>query len=454
MKIYFDKQILSNLFKNREEKYIALREKLLSNQSDCVFFYSDAHLMDLQQDQSEIKYAEMEFIQELTEGHRISFDGYRIIHREDNPMEIFNQMSTNNLFENPGTFTLNDEQKTILFNGMDLIVRDLRGELDTHWFINREPIQEIKGDISSNICLEFLNSCIQNTVNDKQRYKQIRDNIKAIYNLSVRTNNGDISFNKKLKDTDLGLTFHEMIQAVLRQMGISPQNSLMVYTMSYSFLDMLGICEEKRGKVRFRNMLIDAQHSFLASDCDCFVSDDKGLVEKSRALYNLFGIGTKICTLDEFIALFNVMITNNNKNIYQYMGEIQSDYNRNEVIETQDFPDYTLSLLKNSHQYFGYFDTLLEKKDRENRFIILFRNYDGKKSLPKKEVEIVVNRINKTFKELGAKTIPFDNEKEWKEIINEKWTGRIWQSKNALISLKKCKELPSLFMLIDINNKM
>ena len=57
--IYFDKQVFSHLFKTKDEKYIALREKILSHKDEFIFLYSNAHLLDLQNDTTDTKYAEM-----------------------------------------------------------------------------------------------------------------------------------------------------------------------------------------------------------------------------------------------------------------------------------------------------------------------------------------------------------------------------------------------------------
>ena len=54
--IYFDKQLFSHLFKSQEEKYLVLREKILSHRDEFIFTYSNAHLFDLQQDTTDIKY--------------------------------------------------------------------------------------------------------------------------------------------------------------------------------------------------------------------------------------------------------------------------------------------------------------------------------------------------------------------------------------------------------------
>lgn len=47
-------------------------------------------------------------------------------------------------------------------------------------------------------------------------------------------------------------------------------------------LDLLGVSKETRRKVKFRNMQTDSMHSFFGGYCDCFVSDDAGILKKVK----------------------------------------------------------------------------------------------------------------------------------------------------------------------------
>ena len=71
--------------------------------------------------------------------------------------------------------------------------------------------------------------------------------------------------------------------------------------MSYMLLDLLGVNKETRKKVKLKNMEADCCHSFLGSYCDCIVSDDEGLRQKSKTLYKLFNFGTKVYSIDNTV---------------------------------------------------------------------------------------------------------------------------------------------------------
>lgn len=91
--IYLDKQVFSHLFNAKEEKYSLLREKILSHKDEFIFFYSNAHLFDLQDDKTDIKYTEMEFMQSIVSGYHLIYENHK--------QEVIKQ-SPRNAFETIG----------------------------------------------------------------------------------------------------------------------------------------------------------------------------------------------------------------------------------------------------------------------------------------------------------------------------------------------------------------
>lgn len=46
----------------------------------------------------------------------------------------------------------------------------------------------------------------------------------------------------------------------------------------------------------------DVTHCIYATGCDQFVTHDKRLNDKVRAVYRYFGVPTRVLTLEEFVA--------------------------------------------------------------------------------------------------------------------------------------------------------
>lgn len=170
-------------------------------------------------------------------------------------------------------------------------------------------------------------------------------------------------------------------------------------------LDLLGVSKEPRKKVKFRNMQTDCVHSFFGSYCDCFVSDDIGILRKSKTLYKLFNIETKVYSIDEFIKKFDEAINNNRKSVSEYFDEIRIDYQRKMIAKIETLPPYTLTHLCATHKYFGYFNYMLERTSKDETVIMLYKNKSASHFLLIQEIEIIVNRIVHAFNDLGQHLI-------------------------------------------------
>lgn len=210
-------------------------------------------------------------------------------------------------------------------------------------------------------------------------------------------------------------------------------------------LDLLGVSKETRRKVKFRNMQTDSMHSFFGGYCDCFVSDDAGILKKSKILYKLFNIETQIYSIDEFIKVFDEAIKNNQKSASEYFDEIRGDYQRRIVTKTETIPPYALTYLGTSHMYFGYFNYMLERTSKDETVIMLVKNKKANQLLLIQEIEIIVNRLVYVFNNLGATFALFNRELEIPQIQTDNW-NRILILNDVDICLTKVKE-PSMLCL-------
>lgn len=348
---------------------------------------------------------------------------------------------------------LNTEQINMLSNAIDLFIKDINGKLDVNWLNDREPIHEDKPQINE----EFVTSILKHFANSlycqKEPYKLVRDDMKAKYNPNIEIADNLTDFNDKLKNAPLRLSFIDTIRASLKQMGRSSDNDFEVYIMAYALLDMLGLSREKGKTVRFHNIQVDSYHSFFASYCDCLVSNDVGLTRKSKILYELFGIDTQVYSIDEFINHFNACIIDNQKSGKKYLNEIMSDYSARTVIDTQQLNGYTFTHIKGSHRYFGYFNYMLERKVEHETIVIIYKRKDTKPLLPSHEIEIIVNRLVKSFKEFNSLAGMFNEEIELPQLLKDQWEGRTWVFQDADMKLTKFKGSSLLCFFIKLKNR-
>lgn len=444
--IYLDKQVFSHLFNAREEKYSLLREKILSHKDDFIFFYSNAHLFDLQDDKTNIKYAEMDFMQTIVDGNRLIYEDAKQVVMKQSPRDAFmniGKVGDISCLENIDLLQITQEQRNAINNIIDISMKDLKGELNFDWIIKRTPISTDELQIDNSSFLAFVKFMCHILYEEKEPYKIIRDNAIAKYNPTLITSEDENVFNEQLASAPLGLSFIEMIKAILTQIGLSSSDSATVYCMSYMLLDLLGVNKETRKKVKVKNMEADCCHSFFGSYCDCIVSDDEGLRQKSKTLYKLFNFGTKVYSIDDFIRKFDEAINNNKKSAYDYFDEIFNDYQAKQILKS----DTTQEYIKTSYEYFGYFNCMFERKSKEETVIILHKSFDFKQPILIKEIEIIVNRIVRVFNKMGANFTLFNEAIELPQLKANNW-NRILILNDAEICLTKFKDSPMLCLWI------
>jgi hypothetical protein len=86
----------------------------------------------------------------------------------------------------------------------------------------------------------------------------------------------------------------------------------------YYLLDLLGFHPEKlKPKNHFPNILGDATHAFLAGHCDFFVTNDKDLRHKAKAVYQKLPTRTLVFSVDEFLVFVESGLASYTPQTYQ-----------------------------------------------------------------------------------------------------------------------------------------
>ena len=293
--------------------------------------------------------------------------------------------------------------------------------------------------------MKFIN---ENHFGPNGLYKRIRDLASAIYNPKNIHVGNNTDINVIAKETFLGSSFDEILTAISKQFGLTNPDNAQTYLLHYYFLDNWSLCPERRKTVKARNLFIDSAHSYLASYCDCLVSDDKGLRDKSEVLYRRYGIDTAIYTIDEFIEKFDEAIANNQKSANEYIFETIEDHNKYEAIKVDKYEDRTFTHIQPHHSYFGYFNQMIEMQSENEWGIMLGKRNGLNQSILFREIEIIVNRISKAFSNLGFEHQPFQFEIEQEQLQEDKWIGREWRCPHFIMKLEKLAGYANLCLII------
>jgi hypothetical protein len=73
-----------------------------------------------------------------------------------------------------------------------------------------------------------------------------------------------------------------------------------LFMQMHSGLELLGIVKGKPKKQKMMNLINDSRHGFFAGFCDVFVTKDADMINKTKFMYELWQIDTKVFTVDEF----------------------------------------------------------------------------------------------------------------------------------------------------------
>ena len=283
--VYFDSQIFREL-KKEENKY--LLDKILKLKNDKLeYVYFDAHIYDLQNDKTDKKIEDLKFMSNIVENNYMLFDinTNSFIKNETNIENNYNRFydfnslfsldyfNIFNLFNNIQYGEIDTELNPLfeLLNNILQIIKNLKIPLNFEYRLSEEENNFIQKFIPNcdNPTIGEIATTTNNTLkNYFENIKSYREDRKDIKNI-LGNNNKDMvykSINNILKlDIDIKFKFIAI----------------------YNMLDMLSEISEKTSKLKYRNMTIDAMHSFNSMSSDYFITNDNKLMLKSKELYKI-----------------------------------------------------------------------------------------------------------------------------------------------------------------------
>jgi hypothetical protein len=469
MRIYFDKQIYSNLFKKKGEKYLELSNKI--EKRNFLICYSHALLLDLKNDKTDYKYKELDFIESLVNDNYISYHALDKITSAylAKPREAFKDVeneSTEIDFEEIFDFDMeglsqtekkliNSAKEIIFDTDFDLNFIDETSfpeenkELFTKLFPKVKKSLNLKG--AMNYFMDFLNILNE----DKTAYKGLRKlSDENINNGKFKINDDEIDFNNELKNSVLKKTFIEHIEQTLNPDGKKNVSRYDFFTYAYLNLDILGISKESSKSVRFRNLMNDAFHSYYGAYCDYVISEDKGFLKKTKVLYKLFNISTRVMHFDEFIEFYDDLFPSLPSNSIDFFEKFNSNINHWKLNEQFSVIDSKQTVYKYDTNYniLGYFNKAEYIQDNGKNYLYIYkeRNNYSKFNLFR-EYEFVVNNAFKIFGEdiNSKKEYLF---KEENDLINKgEWKGRFWNLEKITLLIEHSINNNTFGIFIQLN---
>jgi hypothetical protein len=287
---------------------------------------------------------------------------------------------------------------------------------------------------------------------DKSAYKGLRNAVdKNINNGKFTVEFDKIDFNDDLKNSVLQKTFIEYVNSNLNPNGDKKITDYDFYIQAYFTLDLLGISKEPAKSVKFRNVMNDGYHSYYGAFCDFVVSDDQGFLKKTKALYRLLGIESKVYHIDEFINYFTLLKNSLEKDSSTFFKLLINDIKNGLVLENKNSLKYNrqTTLIKPFHSYLNHFNRIESIVEDNQNFILLRRktkNYSYFSFY--REYEGIINNAYKLFGYDKYLKGEFIWDTEIKEINNGNWEGRFWDFDSLTILIEINKGIDEICLLI------
>lgn len=300
--VYLDWGVISSL---KKEENSFLRDLLLSNKDRLFFVYSPCHFEDLMRSKDAPHFdSDIKMLSNLVDDHFLNCKEGKIWIERMTPEKCCNYYSDNYSSLTEGLDSFLSEIENYYFDSV--VSAHLKANLDTEIPI---PSEFRSNELFKRAlpCLpdaatvrDAVESCrifLHNMMMTPQSYKEFRRHI-GDSGYKLETNAGN------WKDDDA----IDQISMFLRSKGINmsfdeflahcshgwPFTWVEFFISAYCILDMMGFHSDKLPKSThtLRNVTTDAKHAVFASICDWFISADKGLCHKAKALYSHFGIST------------------------------------------------------------------------------------------------------------------------------------------------------------------
>lgn len=452
-RVYLDWGVVSNL---KKPEFAEVKDFLLSRKGDLFFVYSPAHFEDGMRSNDEEKLLmDIAMLESLVDNHLLAY----------------NIKNTNPYFMSPSEYYRCNKDRDLdrvpdfsdLLSSVENEFPELGSLLKT---LLSMPAPIPKGVQSQQIINMLLPSIpespsfydlvqsgvsfVNNMLGDKEYYKSYRNAVRES-GFSVGKNAGNWKSNEvipnisaMMKSNGIDKSFDELVLSGFGDKG--KVDDFTHFIAAYCLLDMIGYRSDKLPKSSnaMNSVNTDAEHAYYAAFCDFFITQDKHLFSKATALYQEFGISTKVISPFDAIAELGETYENN---LALFLQEELQDEN----IEREEGG---IIVYKFSKRYLGIFSHCIFSRI-DDCTILEFKLDYGNYShfIYYEEAGIMIDTV---IESLGR-----PNDCEYEKIRQSIVSGNpnasiVWTGEDVKMILKEDQEIhrPELFVMINTNNEL
>ena len=451
IRIYLDWGVVSYL---KKDEYAELRDLFLSNKDRLFFVYSPAHLEDLMKSKGEPQFeSDIRMLSDLAEDHLLDIDKgvifpYRVTpeefcrgyvdHSSKLSQDIDSFLSAIEVASIPGDNTVNQIKANL--NVAFPIPPEFRfNEVFARTLPNLPEYPTVRDVVES--VRQFMCDMVMNPGAYKEYRRTIGD---TGFKLDKNTGNWKYDeavekINSFLKSQGIEMSFNDYVMQSFHGRKVSANE---FFTAAYCILDMLGFHSDKLPKATntIRSVTSDARHAYFAGFCDWFVTADKCLCHKAKALFSHFGVSTRVMNPKETVAAIREEIRPWGQNYL--LSFIGNEFIAEHIVERHDREndsDADFVIYKFSRRFLGVFSHgihyLYPNGSTTLQFKLAFDNYS--RFLFYDEVGMIVDTITRYF---GLEGIS-DYESLRKKFVEGKTDVTIsWRLDKGFVCVKNDEE--------------
>jgi hypothetical protein len=296
MRIYLDSNVIQDLKKPENKE---LYEWILADSQRNYYYFSEAHIQDLVQDDTDNKLADMDFMETIV-GSNCWHYAEKMHLNFRTPRAYYNEYSWN---EGTQLLTSEDAVYQLLRETLRAMPIDFKAVMkDQPWPTDcPEGLKAIL--LKPTTMLEFTEAMLNMTeeISAKRspefkellRYLHLASGLQVYYEtLGILGFDGQVitddeSFAHSFKD----FVYQRSQQKDLYNQFIDGQYALEVY----------GIVKGKPKKQKFMSLLNDGKHAFYAAHGHVMVTSDGDMTSKTGLLYKVWGIATEIIGMKDLL---------------------------------------------------------------------------------------------------------------------------------------------------------
>ncbi len=286
-----------------------------------------------------------------------------------------------------------------------------------------------------------------------ETYKTLRKIIYENFNAGRFSLDGEVELNKAFEESAFKESYLDFVANTLQGNKGSKIPYYNFYQQCYLMLDMFGIDKDKiKQKNNFINLFNDSLHSYYGQFCDYFVTEDESIMKKTKAMYQLLDITTKVVNAKGLLSVLPNIGLDSESNFLHFFANLWNDIIREPEVRSTivDVKDEDSISYHTNTEYLNYFNQLCVLNTEDSRLYILCKKdqSDFVKQLNYRERGQIVDKCITIFgMDLELKKY-FDFQQEVEEIRSESWTGRYWKAFDWLIRLAHEDKWGGLVLII------